>query len=70
MQPTKKDPLLEKMLEEVAGRTTAITSDRCVSAPIGCGKPVTLDSFRDAISLKEYRISGLCQECQDKVFGT
>ena len=26
-------------------------------------------SFRDAISLEEFRISGLCQKCQDEVFG-
>ena len=25
--------------------------------------------FRDELSLKEYRISGLCQKCQDKTFG-
>ena len=26
-------------------------------------------SFRDALSAKEYRISGMCQNCQDRVFG-
>lgn len=26
-------------------------------------------TFRDAISQKEYEISGLCQACQDRVFG-
>jgi hypothetical protein len=24
--------------------------------------------FRDEISLKEYKISGMCQRCQDEVF--
>lgn len=28
-----------------------------------------IEGFRNAISLKEYRLSGLCQECQDGVFG-
>ena len=32
-----------------------------------CQKPIT--GFRDALSEKEYQISGLCQKCQDKVFG-
>ena len=32
-----------------------------------CKKPIT--GFRDEISAKEYRISGMCQECQDSVFG-
>lgn len=26
-------------------------------------------TFRDALSLREYRISGMCQNCQDEVFG-
>ena len=25
--------------------------------------------FKDALSVEEYRISGLCQKCQDRVFG-
>lgn len=25
--------------------------------------------FKNAISLKEYNISGMCQKCQDSVFG-
>lgn len=28
-----------------------------------------MDEFRDALSVKEYHISGLCQKCQDKTFG-
>jgi hypothetical protein len=32
-----------------------------------CKKPIGM--FRDALSRKEYGISGLCQLCQDKVFG-
>lgn len=34
-----------------------------------CGKTIDPDDFRDALSRKEYSISGLCQQCQDKVFG-
>lgn len=33
-----------------------------------CRRPVSND-FRDELSRKEYQISGLCQECQDKTFG-
>jgi len=25
--------------------------------------------FRDALSRKEYQISGICQTCQDEIFG-
>lgn len=35
-----------------------------------CGKPVDpKKDFRNAISLKEFEISGICQACQDGVFG-
>lgn len=34
-----------------------------------CGKEIRNPShFRDMESLKEFMISGMCQECQDKVF--
>ena len=32
-----------------------------------CGE--NANTFRDALSKKEFGISGLCQKCQDKVFG-
>jgi hypothetical protein len=32
-----------------------------------CSKKVK--TFRNTSSEKEYKISGFCQECQDKVFG-
>ncbi len=28
-----------------------------------------LGDFRDELSIKKYKISGLCQKCQDKIFG-
>lgn len=34
-----------------------------------CGRKVDLASFRDELSRKEFGISGVCQECQDKTFG-
>lgn len=30
-----------------------------------CGKRIGKGEFRDGVSLREYRISGLCQKCQD-----
>ena len=32
-----------------------------------CGAEIT--GFRDTASKKEYTISGMCQSCQDRVFG-
>lgn len=65
--PSKKAPEIEEYLEETAGRTTAITSDKCVNPPYGCGGDAKV--FKDALSEREYTISGLCQSCQDEVFG-
>lgn len=68
MEPTKKAPAVEQLLEEVFGRSSAIKGGTCIPAPVGCGKPI--EGFRDEISAHEYRISGWCQDCQDKVYGT
>ena len=62
-EPSEKAPQIVDMLEKMFGRTTSITKNVCVS----CGKSAT--EFRDALSKKEYTISGLCQVCQDAVFG-
>ena len=44
-------------------RSLAIAGNGCVK----CGKTAT--DFRDELSRKEYSISGLCQPCQDSIFG-
>jgi len=45
-------------------RTIAMHNGQCVK----CGE-FNLE-FRDELSRKEYGISGLCQCCQDAIFGT
>ena len=60
---------LEQMKEDMAmklfgrSRTIALAGNECVK----CGE-FNLE-FRDEISRKEYGISGLCQCCQDGIFG-
>lgn len=34
-----------------------------------CSKEIKEQDFKDSLSKKEYGISGMCQECQDKTFG-
>lgn len=63
MHPSKKTPEMEAFLERLFGRTTAIKSDTCA----WCNQPAR--DFKDSLSRKEYTISGLCQICQDSVFG-
>lgn len=66
-KPSYKDSYIEEMLETMTGRTTAINNDMCVARPYGCGEPI--GEFRDELSEREYTLSGLCQTCQDSVFG-
>lgn len=66
-KPTEKSEALTAYLEAESGRTTAITTNVCLNPPFGCGKPI--GPFRDVLSRKEYCISGLCQKCQDQIFG-
>lgn len=69
--PTKKskeiETLLSEILKEIPGassdRRTAILEDRCVI----CGQPAT--EFSNELSEKEFSISGMCQRCQDDIFG-
>ncbi len=35
-----------------------------------CGAIIKEENFRNDLSKKEYSISGMCQKCQDQVFGT
>jgi hypothetical protein len=49
----------------LCGRVIALEdfySEHCAGIPIA-------KSFRDALSWKEYEISGLCSSCQDNIFG-
>ena len=62
---SNKAPAIEEFLTDFLGksRIQTIAQDKCVS----CNNIAML--FRDDISKKEYTISGLCQDCQDSVFG-
>lgn len=66
--PSKKTEGMEETLKMLFGvdRRDAINNNLCQPAPIGCGGVANV--FRDEISRREYRISGLCQKCQDSVF--
>jgi ssDNA-binding Zn-finger/Zn-ribbon topoisomerase 1 len=34
-----------------------------------CGEDINMESFKDDVSIKEFKISGICQKCQDSIFG-
>ncbi len=37
--------------------------------PICCKDISLVNAFKDELSRKEYEISGMCQECQDSIYG-
>ena len=69
MKPSNKSEGMEQDIKRMFGhdRRACIEANVCVPAPVGCGGPAT--EFNDELSRKEYSISGLCQNCQDSVFG-
>jgi hypothetical protein len=62
--PSEKTEEIDLLLSNMTGRSRrhTIASGLCMC----CGLPVGV--FRDALSVKEYTISGYCQGCQDAVF--
>ena len=64
-EPTQKAPGINKFLSSITGRDRedTIRGNKCMT----CGGEAS--TFRDALSRKEYTISGMCQHCQDSVFG-
>jgi hypothetical protein len=68
-QPSKKHESLDRTLEAMSSilfgvsRKESIYANKCLS----CKEDAT--EFKDNVSRKEFTISGLCQPCQDSVFG-
>ena len=65
MKPTEKITEIDDFIKEVFGidRIKIIENNNCVF----CVDPNF--NFRDTKCVQEYRISGICQNCQDDVFG-
>jgi len=67
MKATNKDPRMDEFLTLMLGnsknRYEVVKEGLCMT----CDGRAT--QFRDALSEDEYRISGMCQCCQDNVFG-
>jgi hypothetical protein len=66
--PSIKSEKIDELFKNLYGvdRKTSIISCTCVSCST---TGITENAFRDDTSLREFHISGLCQMCQDKIFG-
>ena len=64
MKPTQKSQNIETLIGKIAGksRKQTIIVNKCML----CGK--NAENFKDALSAREYAISGMCQKCQDGFF--
>ena len=61
---SNKTPEIKSVIESLfPGTMQAIENKQC---PM-CREPI--GGFRNEISEREYTISGLCQSCQDEMFG-
>jgi len=63
-EPSQKTDEIEDLIQSVFGvdRRECIQQNVCT----WCGSQVK--EFSDSLSRKEYMISGMCQECQDRAF--
>ena len=66
-EPIYDNPLKKDLLRQL-GFGKEIERAEARLCPF-CGLPVNMEDFRDELSRKESRISGLCQNCQDEFFG-
>ena len=68
MKKTKElQNFLDGFAKKAFGRSQTEATEQKIC--VFCHKPIKMEDFRDALSIKEYRISGLCQKCQDDTFG-
>ena len=61
---SNKSPAMQAFLKKIAPAGPNAVNEGCCPT---CG--ASIYGFRDALSEREYEISGMCQECQDSVFG-
>ena len=65
MRRKQMQDVIDEMTRNQIGlmQTVAIKQHICV----WCGKPVSV--FHSKLNVKEFSISGFCQQCQDDTFG-
>ncbi len=65
MEATKKAKEIDNVITNLTGknRQETVKANACME----CSNTDLI--FRDRLSREEYRISGMCQSCQDETFG-
>ena len=72
----KRNEEVQTLIDNFARRAFGISQTKAkgkgalMPVCVFCKKPIDADKdFRNEISRKEFGISGICQVCQDEVFG-
>jgi hypothetical protein len=58
---------MNREIMKAAGFESALIAIDAGLCPL-CDRSIEDTPFKDALSLKEFKISGLCQICQDSIF--
>lgn len=66
-----KSKEVKKFLDNFTEKSFGKSKTKCEEQKICvfCHNVINMEDFRDDLSRKEYSISGLCQKCQDDMFG-
>ena len=64
-KPAPKSKGVAEVLDDLFNRTESITTSQCTNTR--CDEPNL--KFKNDTSQREYTLSGLCQDCQNDVFG-
>lgn len=59
---------IKKAMLRAAGLNEEVDAVEEKKCPF-CKEPIKMEDFKDDLSRKEFGISGICQSCQDGVFG-
>lgn len=68
MKPAHKSPKMEEAIEHLTQEWYGKSHNQSIIDNICVECSEVANEFTDALSIKEFSISGLCQQCQDKVF--
>lgn len=60
---------LRKEIDKIANIKFGRTVSESIKTKICVQCSCNATSFRDELSVQEYQVSGLCQGCQDPIFG-
>lgn len=64
---SNKTQAMRDTIEAIFPGTAAAIANECCPT---CSREIMFSNFRDDLSRREYEISGMCQWCQDRVFGS